>query len=207
MLVGVLLVCSVLVGWTGTGVAYANAGYRGDFWRLPLDDKLDHVHNHRRGWWLLSLGQLLGLAVLTGGFTGLVSLLSDAGEPILAQVSLGVYLVALMAWVFGLIVQTMSIPRAATQRAESGSTPDWVQAFWDAGYLAEASWVIGANLAYLVAGLAILQSGLVASWVGWVAIVIGGAVPLVVVATRDGFPELSQLVPLIIGIALIVSAA
>lgn len=206
MLVGSLLVAGFAISAIGGGVAYGSAGYRGEFWKLALDDKLDHVHGHRRGWWWLSIGQLIGLVVLTGGFVGLVSLESDAGQSVLAHVSLGVYLVALIAWMIGLTFQTMTIPRAATQRADSGSTPDWIHAFWDAGYLGEAIWVIAANLAYLVIGIAILRSGQVASWAGWVAVALGGGIPVAVVATRQGFPELSQLVPFALGISLIIEA-
>jgi hypothetical protein len=205
VLVGWLLVGAFVVSSIGSGTAYRTGGYTGQFWALPLDDKLDHLHTHRRQWWLLSIGQLVGLIVMTAGVAGFTFLLADAGEGALAWVGFGTYLVALIAWAIGLIAQTATLPTAATQRAETGATPSWIHAFWASGYLAEATWVIVANIAYAVLGLAILQSGLLADWAGWVAIGLGIGIPILVVATRYGFPEMTQIVPLIVGIALILA--
>jgi hypothetical protein len=205
VLVGWLLVGAFVVSSIGSGTAYRIGGYNGQFWALPLEEKLDHLHTHRRQWWLLSIGQLVGLIVMTAGVAGFTFLLADAGEGALAWVGFGTYLVALIAWAIGLIAQTATLPTAATQRAETGATPSWIHAFWASGYLAEATWVIVANIAYAALGLAILQSGLLADWAGWVAIGLGIGIPIVVVATRYGFPEMTQIVPLIVGIALILA--
>ena len=75
---------------------------------------------------------------------------------------------------------------------------------WDACYLAEWVWVIGANLAYVLIGWAILQSGLVAAWAGWAAIVLGIGILVAIALVRDLAPQLSLLVPFIVGIALLV---
>lgn len=207
LLVGALLVAGPLLSAAGTGVAYRRGGYTGRFWSSTLDDKLDHVHGQRRFWWLLSIGQTIGLVVMTAGLAGLTSLLVTEGEPVLAFVAFGAYLTALIAWTAGLIAQTTTIPKAAEQRAATGGTPEWMHGFWALGWMAEVTWVLGANLAYAVMGWAILASGLVGAWAGWMAIVFGGGIPLVVITTRDGFPEMSQLVPLVLGVALILGGA
>ena len=63
---------------------------------------------------------------------------------------------------------------------------------------------VGANLAHVVVGWAILQSGLVGAWAGWAAIVIGVGIPVAVALRRDLFPQLSLLVPFVLGIALLI---
>jgi hypothetical protein len=161
---------------------------------------------HRQEWWWISFGQLVGIFAMTAGLSGLTYLISVEGELVLACVSFGAYLVALFAWVLGLISQTATIPRAASQRAETGETSSWIHAFWDAGYLAEGVWIIGTNLAYAVMGLAVLQSGLVGAWAGWAALGVGILIPAAVVATRYGFPEMSLLVLFILGIAAIIES-
>lgn len=175
------------------------------FWALPLAEKLSHLHTHRRQWRWLSVGSILGLVLLTSGVASLTYLLTAAGQGPLAWAAFGVYLVALIAWTVGLLAQTATLPTAATQQAETGSTPSWIHAFWATGYLAEALWVILGNLSYAMLGIAILQSGLLAPWAGWTAIGLGLAIPAVVLATRYGFPELAQIVPFILGIAAILS--
>lgn len=201
LVVGLLLMAGLGLSAIGGGVAYRRGRYDGDFWKLPLDDKLDHVHQNRRDWWWVSLWQLGGIFVMTAGLAGFTYLLSQEGEAVLAYVAFGGYLVVAMAWIFGLITQTTAIPVAATQRDEAGETPAWIHAAWSAGYLAEGAWVIGANLAYAAMGVAILLSGLLAAWAGWVAVGLGVAIPSVVFVTRYGFPELGKVVPFVIGIA------
>ena len=81
-----------------------------------------------------------------------------------------------------------------------------IHPFWQAGYLAEGVWIVGANLAYALVGVAILETGLVASWAGWTSLVVGAAIAVVVPIKRAGFPQLGILVPSIVGIALIIES-
>ncbi len=202
ILVGVLLLSGLLLVAV-EAVGYSRGGDNSAFWKLPLDAKLDHVSDHRWEWWWISIWGLVGLFLVTGGVSGLTFLLADAGEPVLAFVALGGYLVALFAWVFGIIVQGASVSQAAEEKAETGETPAWLPPIWTAGYVAEAVWVIGANLAYALLGVAVLGTGLVAAWAGWLAIVAGVLIPVAVVVARTGFPQLAFFVPTIIGIALL----
>jgi hypothetical protein len=205
ILVGILLV-SALALQAVEGVGYRRGRFDSAFWRLGLDDKLDHVAAHRREWWWVSIWGLVGLFLMSGGVFGLTYLLADSGAGIAASVALGGYAVALFSWVFGQTVQAASVARAATQRGETGRTPDWLQPIWNAGYLAEGMWVIGANLAYALFGVAILQTDVVAGWAGWVALGGGIVIPTVVLVRRDGFPQLGILLPAVIGIAVLIAA-
>lgn len=204
-LIGILLMAGIgLIAVEAVG--YNRGGYNSKFWKLPLDDQLDHVAQHKWEWWWVSIWELVGLFLMTGGLAGLTYLLAEAGEPVLAFVSFGGYLVALFAWVFGLIAQAAAVSRAAIQRTETGETPNWIHPFRDAGYLAEGAWIIGANLAYAVIGLAILQSGIVGRWSGWAALSLGVLIPVFVLLTRVGFPQLGLLAPFIVGTSLIIES-
>lgn len=204
ILVGVLLVSGL--GLSLVGSFSVRAGYNSAFWRLPLDEKLDHISKQQGAWWWMSIWELFGLFAMTAGIAGLTWLLIDGGEPVLASVAVGAYLVALTPWMFGLTFQAAGVARAARSRGETGVTPDWLQPFWDTAFLGELTWVIGSNIAHAVFGLALVQAALVATWVGWVAFGLAAAVAVVVAIVRDGFPQLGALVPLIIGIALLISA-
>ncbi len=205
LLTGILL-SSALVLIAVESVGYSRGGYNGAFWKLPLDDKLDHVAKHDHDWWWVGSWSLVGIFLMTGGLTALAYLLADAGEPVLAFVGLGIFLVAMIAWVFGLIFQTAGVSQAAKQRQESGETPLWIHPLWSAGYLSESAWVVGANIAYAVIGLAILNTGLLPGWAGWTAIALGVLIPVGVAITKTGFPQLADLAPLVIGVAAILEA-
>lgn len=205
IVIGVLLVMGLgLVALEGVG--YVRGGYNSAFWNLPLDGKLDHVDEHRWEWWWVSIWGTTGLFVMSGGVFGLAYLLGDAGEGALAAVGLGGYTIALISWVFGSTLQAAGVSRASRQRVETGATPAWIHPLWDVGYYAEAVWIIGANIAYAVFGVAILGSDLVGSWAGWVALIGGLAVSAGTVIARDGFPQLGLLVPAILGVALLLAA-
>jgi hypothetical protein len=203
-LVGVLLVSGlglVLV----ESVGYLRGGFNSEFWSLPLEGKLDGVAAQQWAWWWVSGWSLLGLVTIGAGTAGLAGLLAENGEVVLGAVALGAYLVGLIAWVLGQITQAAVVSRAAVRRSDSGETPDWIQPLWDAAYLAEGVWVITANLAYAVFGVAIASSGLTTAWVGWAAMGLGLSIVTLVVVLRDGFPQLALLVPAFVGIALLVS--
>lgn len=203
VLVGWLLVGGLVVSAAGSGSAYRSGGYTGQFWALPLEEKLAHLHANRGPWRRLSAGSILGVAVTTAGITGLTYLLTAAGEGPLAWSAFGLYLTALIAWSVGLIAQTATLPIAATQQAETGATPAWIHGFWNAGYLGEALWVTVGNLYYALVGIAILSSAMLPDWAGWVAVAWGLVIPVVVLATRFGFPEMTQVLPFVLGIGLL----
>lgn len=205
LLTGILL-ASVFALLLIESVGYRRGGFNGAFWQLSLDDKLDHVAKHDHDWWWVGSWSLVGLFLLTGGLSALTYLLADAGEPVLAFVGLGIYLVALIAWIYGLLFQTAGMSQAAKQRQETGVTPSWIHPLWYAGYLSEGGWVVGANIAYAVIGLAILNTGLLPGWAGWTAIAFGVLIPVGVAITKAAFPQLADLAPLVIGVAAIIEA-
>jgi hypothetical protein len=206
VLVGILLVSGfALIAVESVGSM--RGGYNSAFWRLPLDDKLDHVAEHRRDWWWISIWSLVGLFTVTGGWFGFASLLSDGGEPVLAYVALGGFVVSVLGWVVGVAVQGAAISEASKQRTESGVTPDWVHPFWSFAFLLEVYWIAGSNIAFSLFGVAILQTGVVADWAGWVALIGGAVTAVVVLVLRDGFPQLGILLPAVVGVALLIEAA
>ena len=204
MLLVAALLLSGLVLVAVESVGYVRGGYDSAFWRLPLDAKLDQVAEHRWEWWWVSVWGLVGLFSLSSGMFGLSYLLAEAGEPILASVALGGYAVAAVAWVAGLIIQAASVSEAAKQRADTGTTPSWLHPFWNGAFLAELSWISGANVAYALIGVAILQTGLVSDWAGWITLVGGTVIAIGVLTTREGFPQLGYVPPAVIGIALLI---
>lgn len=205
VLIGVLLLSGfALIAVESVG--YVRGGYNSAFWRLPLDQKLDHVSEHRWEWWWISLWPLVGLFTVSGGVFGFTYLLADGGEPVLAYVALGGFVISVLSWAFGVTIQAAAVSEASKQRTEAGVTPEWIHPFWNAAFLLEVVWIVGSNIAYSLVGVAILQTGVVADWAGWVALIAGAVTAVVVLVVRDGFPQLGILVPAVIGIALLIEA-
>lgn len=201
-LVGILLLSGfALIAIESIG--YAKGGYNSAFWRLSLDEKLDHVVEHRWEWWWISVWPLVGLFTVAGGVFGFAALLAERGEPVLAYVALGGFAVAVLAWVFGVTVQAAAVSEASKQREESGATPAWLHPFWNAAFLAELVWIVGSNVVYSLLGLSILQTGVVADWAGWIALIGGVLTAVVVLIMREGFPQLGLLIPAMLGVALL----
>lgn len=74
-------------------------------------------------------------------------------------------------------------------------------------YRLAAGYVVIAYLAQAVLGGAVLQSGLVAAWIGWASVVwnIGWLVILLLISREDiYFPILHSIMPLVVGAALLI---
>jgi hypothetical protein len=75
LLIGILLMASIGL-MTVESIGYRRGGFDSEFWMKPLDDKLDHVAEHTRDWWLVSKTELVGIFLMTGGLAGLTYLLA-----------------------------------------------------------------------------------------------------------------------------------
>lgn len=185
--------------------ASRRGGYDAAFWRLAIDDKLDHIAQQPVHWTRLGLVWLANLALAAAGMTAFTYQLASAGSGTLAFLALGAFLFGIAAWLVGALMQTAVVRHAARVRAAGGATPDWLQAFWDLGGWAELAYVGAANAASIVWGIAMLDAGFPADWMGWTAIALGALALAIVAFTREAFPHLGVLMPLVLGVALIVS--
>lgn len=183
------------------GIVEARGGMGGEFWRRPIDGKLDHIVGHRREWWVMGAMWIGILAAAMGGTTALVAAVGDGW----AWVGLGALAISAACWLIGVVLQTAGGAVAATQRAEQGVTPDWVHPLWSAAWMCELSWVVVANLAYVAIGVGVLREGAPGAWAGWAAILGGGLFVAAVAATRRAFPQLALLVPIALGVAALLA--
>ena len=118
-------------------------------------------------------------------FTLLKRLLEEAGNGILASMALVLFLIAA---VLAVVAETISFPGD------------------EIAYPPIVAYVVLSFLGQAVFGMALLRSGLVPSWVGWVTVIwnLGVLVFLVVSKPQDMYyPWLHYIAPLLIGIALL----
>lgn len=150
--------------------------------RAFLNWQIEETSSHlrwERGFVITAvLATVLGLALLE-------HLLVAAGESVLARIGMVTYL-------FGAIVVVVAETAYLGKR-------DWI-------YPQIVLYVILAFLAQAAFGASLLQTGLVAGWVGWATILwnLGCLIIMLVVRPRDiYYPVLHHVAPLIIGIALL----
>lgn len=197
---GAFLAGGLLLGLVAVGMLIATGALQA--FPAQLRGSLEQVGQHGR---VFAVGNILWAAAWSSvliGFGMLAHLLSQAGDPYLAKVSLVVITVAV---VLALIEATFGFtvtPWATREAVAIGATPEI--------YTALRRWTNGIQVIYIVLGLtaqagfgiALLQTGLLPSWigrftlfwsVGWLA-VLGLGIPAIVL-----------IAPAVIGVALLVA--
>lgn len=147
-------------------------------WKWPIGQTPGYLYWERGFVVAALLINVLGLALLE-------DLLGAAGEALISRLALVSYLIGAVV----VIVAEMSYLH----------NRDWV-------YPSIVFHVVVAFLAQAAFGAALLQTGLVASWVGWVTIIwnLAWLIVLAIISPRNiYFPALHHIAPLIIGIALL----
>lgn len=203
--VALLLVVPLLVV---TELLSARGGYAsGSFWRSTRDAKLDRIVDAREYWLWMHVAWVVLLVVLAGGMTGIGFVLADAGEPALAGFGIGLFLVSIACWLVGVVLQGPPAAIAAELRRETGETPGWLAPLFTAVGWMEVAYVAGTAAAYVVLGAAIVASGTPSGWAGWLSIVLGGVTVLATMVARHRatFPELPLVVPVVLGVAFVVT--
>jgi hypothetical protein len=189
------------------GVIEMRGRYNSAFWTSDLDRKLDHIPGYARHWVWVGIGMILLLATATAGLSAFSVLLGQAGEGPLAAVALGSFLLGAFGFVAAIFLQFGPAVLAARVRRATGTTPGWLEPMWTAAGWAETTYIILASLAYVVWGLGMVSSGFPSAWAGWASIAIGGlsVVGVMIAPDRLGFPQLPLLVPIVVGVALVIS--
>ena len=203
--VALLLVVPLLVV---TGLLSARGGYASaSFWRSTRDAKLDRIVDAREYWLWMHVAWVVLLLVLAGGMAGVGFVLAGAGEPVLAGIGTGLFLVSMVCWLVGVVLQGPPAALAAELRRETGETPGWLAPLFTVVGWTEVAYVAGTAAAYVVLGAAMLASGTPSEWAGWVTIVLGGVTVLATVIARHTvtFPELPLVVPVAVGVAFVVA--
>lgn len=147
-------------------------------WKWPTAQTARYLYWERGFVIAAVVATILGLALLE-------ELLNRAGDAGLARIGMFTYL-------FAATVVVVAETNFASSR-------QWV-------YSQVVLYVVLAFLAQAAFGVSLLQTGLLAKWVGWFTIIwnVGWLVALPIVSPRDiYYPALHHFAPLIIGIALL----
>jgi hypothetical protein len=184
------------------GAALPLVGERGTLriYTLPAEDQLDAIGLNPSAWRRANLFMGAAAIALLSGLAVLKALLGDAT---LARLGLTVFTIAAVVWVlFSAYRATVPI-QVAEVVAGGGSLPAYHHAL---AQWAGALFTTYATLAFLslaAYGGAIVQTGLIASWVGWATIIFSLGLLLVMLVMGDTLPAFHYFPPLLIGILLL----
>jgi hypothetical protein len=198
-------------------VAVSTPDYSGltrQLWSVPSNrERLEIIASNRRGWQWSSLWWAAGSVLNVLGFGLLAVMMHQAGGSLLGEAATLSFLLAAALWIvamaYRMSVETMVI--GATD--EASELPNWFKPL--------EAWSITIMLIYMglgyfataLLGWALLQTAVLASWIGWLSLLFGTAAALLIVSNRPrypgtdfsiaGLPILLHMMPLIIGVALL----
>ena len=175
---------------------------------LPLKERLLVIAAHlSQLQWSYSLF-IGGLLVTILGLALLTSLLHDAGDRSFSQLALVALVVGGVLMVINIAFPLGVDSLAAQATVRSGVVPDY--------YLALTLWTtvlfviytILAFIALICYGGAVLSTGVLPHWVGWLSIVYGlGGLGLTGITGGNVPPFLQHLMPILLGILLLLPSA
>lgn len=163
-------------------------------WRLayeqPLPDALRVIHadRGRRAW--IHLWMLPAMFLTPAGLAGYAAVLTGTGADggAVATMAAAVYALGAVCWVVSLVFRLTVVPWAAARTVDDGAPPD---VFVSLDHQAGALYVVhmaSAYAAFALLGGAVLVSGDLPSWFGWLGVAGGLGFLAGFVATRFAGP-------------------
>jgi hypothetical protein len=201
---GVLLILGSLLVLSAAG-SYGSVRDKGGpvIFGQPPREWLRLVFEHQALWRVASILFIAGVTTTLLGLALFGSLLAKAGAPSFAQAGLIAYMVGAVMFVINLAARLTVDPWAAKATAETDAIPE---AYAPLTMWIGALFVIFTILTFTglaIYGGAVLATGLLPSWSGWLAIVYGLGGLGLLAAIRDAPPFLQYLMPILLGVLLL----
>jgi hypothetical protein len=185
-------------------VSTLRAGFDNAFWAQPLEAKMGRIAEQRDAWQRLGVAWIYIGVLLAAGFAAFSTQLSGAGESAWAAIGFGSFMLTAAAFVTSVALMVATIASASDAMVDGDAVPAWAMPAWTATWWLERTFVIGANVAYVAWGIGIVASGFPATWVGWVAIITGGAIAIWASLREYFFQHMVLITPVVLGVALVI---
>lgn len=200
---GIAPILSTLIYHGGLAYLFTRAQF-GDVLKAPQREKLliiaRHPTDYRRGCRLI----LMGWIVAAMGYVMLAVLLRDAGDPIISTLASVLFLIAIVLacvfWVFHVSPTLL----AAEETVRTSDVPTHYETLRVAADASLRVYLMLGLVATAGFGWALLQTGMLPVWVGWLTLGWGAVWAGVSLVRSEGIPLLPMVMPLVIGISLLV---
>ncbi len=203
---GLVLILGALLFLVGAGL-YGGMTLREKkgtmiFW-LPLREQLILIFDHPRLWRWATILFISGVVVTILGLTLLTTLLRDVRDWAFSQLGLVAFVFGAALWVIHLAFRLSIDPWAAQETAKTAVIPEFYVPLTRWTGVLFVIYTVLAFSALAAYGGAVLSTGVLPHWVGWLAIAYGLAGLGLLGFTGDAPPFLHHLMPLLIGILLL----
>ncbi len=199
---GIALILSTLIYHGGLAYLFVRAQFL-EVLKLPREKQLliiaRHPDDYRWGCRIV----LIGWIAAALGYVMLAALLREAGDPMISTLAAVLFLLAIGAaivfWAFWVTPTLL----AAEETARTTIMPAYYATLQLAAESALGVYQLLGLLATAGFGWALLQTGILPSWVGWVTFGFGVFWAGVFLKTRETIPLLPMLMQVVIGIYLL----
>lgn len=205
VIAGMLLILSGTL--FGIGASLPLIGEKGNLhiFTLPMQEQLEAIGLNPDAWRWANVFMGAAAIALATGLALLAALLEPAGGSTPASLGSVTFLIAALLWVVFSAYRATVPLQVAEQMASDGAIPSYHQAL--------ARWAGALFMAYAVLGFlslgayggAIVQAGLLASWVGWATIIFSLGLLLLLLVMGDTLPAFHYMPAVLIGILLLMS--
>jgi len=170
---------------------------------LPPREWLRLVFARPRLWRWATILFISGVVVTILGLAMFTSLLRDAGDRAFSLLGLVAFAFGSVLWVISLAFRLSIDPWAAQETAKTAVIPEFYVPLTRWTGVLFVIYTVLAFSALAAYGGAVLSTGVLPHWVGWLAIAYGLAGLGLLGVTSDALPFLHYLMPLLIGILLL----
>jgi hypothetical protein len=199
---GIALILSTLIYHAGLTYLFVRAQFL-EVLKLPRREKLLIIAKHPADYRWGSRIVLVGWIVAALAYVMLAALLREAGDPMISTLAAVLFLIAIGAAVVFWALWVSPTLLAAEETARTTMMPAYYESLQLAGESALGVYQMLALLATAGFGWALLQTGLLPSWVGWITLGFGVFWAGVFLKTREAIPLLPMVMPVVMGIYLL----
>jgi hypothetical protein len=200
---GSALILSTLIYHSGLAILFGRAEFAAVLNR-PRQEKLliiaRHTGPYRWGCRLV----LAGWIVAASGYVLLAVSLHEAGDGAISTLAATVFLIAIAAAIVFWAFHVSPTIWAAAETARTSVVPQHYEILEVSAEASLRVYVVLGLLATAGFGWALLQTGMLPSWVGWLAVAWGLLWSGVTLRGAEGIPLLPMVIPAVIGVALVI---
>ena len=150
------------------------------------------------------VGATGGVVLSTLGLVTLTTLLLKAGDSVLSVLALILFLLAALLWIVEHSIHLSMTVWAAGETSRTSLVPDSYEPMYQLAETVERIYTVLAFTSVAIYGWALLKTGLLPSWVGWVSIGWSGLGLIVFLTNLNSIPALLLIMPFVMGIVLLV---
>ena len=201
---GIVLILSTLIYHGGLAYLFVRAQFL-EVLKLPRRERLliiaRHLDAYRWGFRIV----LVGWVVAALGYVMLAVLLRDAGDPMISTLAAVLFLIgiasAFVFWAFSVSPTLL----AAEEMARTSNVPVYYEILQLSAESSLGIYQLLGLLATAGFGWALLQTGILPSWVGWMTLGFGVVWAGVFLKTSEAIPLLPMVMQVVIGVSLLLN--